>query len=127
MRPKFCKNAHEHTGAAETLRPSPRNGFTAYFVLAPVIGFLATVICENFRFHSLDASTGASGPHHFTVRSSALVSRAAASTASHRTFVTIALAPHLDETGEVKRLIWPTAEAKFCPSCQFVAAKHGGS
>jgi hypothetical protein len=50
-----------------------------------------------------------------------------ASTASHRTFVTIALAPHLDETGEVKRLICPTAEAKFCPSCQFVAAKHGGS
>jgi hypothetical protein len=30
------KNAHEHTGSAETLRPSPRNGFTAYFVLSPV-------------------------------------------------------------------------------------------
>jgi hypothetical protein len=29
------KNAHEHTGSAETLRPSPRNGFTAYFVLSP--------------------------------------------------------------------------------------------
>jgi hypothetical protein len=38
------KTAHEHTGSAETLRPSPRNGFTAYFVLAPVTGFLATVI-----------------------------------------------------------------------------------
>ena len=25
--------AHEHTGSAETLRPSLRNGFTAYFVL----------------------------------------------------------------------------------------------
>jgi hypothetical protein len=24
------KFAHEHTGSAETLRPSPRNGFTAY-------------------------------------------------------------------------------------------------
>jgi hypothetical protein len=45
------KTAHEHTGSAETLRPSPRNGFTAYFVLAPVTGFLATVICESFRFH----------------------------------------------------------------------------
>jgi hypothetical protein len=27
------KNAHEHTGSAETLRHSPRNGFTAYAVL----------------------------------------------------------------------------------------------
>jgi hypothetical protein len=24
--------AHEHTGLAETLRPSPRNGFTAYTI-----------------------------------------------------------------------------------------------
>ena len=37
------ENAHEHTGSAETLRPSLRNGFTAYFVLSPVNGFLATV------------------------------------------------------------------------------------
>src|SRR6266536_2302296 len=28
--------AHEHTGSAETARLSPRNGFTAYFVLSPV-------------------------------------------------------------------------------------------
>src|SRR4249919_1235932 len=27
------ERAHEHTGSAETLRPSLRNGFTAYFVL----------------------------------------------------------------------------------------------
>jgi hypothetical protein len=37
------KNAHEHTGSAESIRPSLRNGFTAYFVLSPVTGFLATV------------------------------------------------------------------------------------
>src|SRR5258705_5233379 len=30
------KNAHEHTGSAEAIRHSPRNGFTAYFVLSPV-------------------------------------------------------------------------------------------
>ena len=30
------KNAHEHTGLAEAVRPSLRNGFTAYFVLSPV-------------------------------------------------------------------------------------------
>src|ERR1700721_1635255 len=29
------KSAHEHTGSAETLRPSLRDGFTAYFVLSP--------------------------------------------------------------------------------------------
>jgi hypothetical protein len=44
------KNAHEHTGSAETLRPSLRNGFTAYFVLSPVNGFLATVAREKLRF-----------------------------------------------------------------------------
>ena len=36
---KSCAfGAHEHTGSAETSRPSPRNGFTAYFVLSPVSG-----------------------------------------------------------------------------------------
>ena len=29
------KNAHEHTGSAEALRHSLRNGFTAYFALSP--------------------------------------------------------------------------------------------
>jgi hypothetical protein len=38
------ERAHEHTGSAETLRPSLRNGFTAYFVLSPVNGSFATVI-----------------------------------------------------------------------------------
>jgi len=37
------ERAHEHTGSAETLRPSLRSGFTAYFALSPVNGFLATV------------------------------------------------------------------------------------
>src|ERR1700738_2154870 len=35
---RITKNAHEHTGSAETLRPSLRSGFTAYFVLSPVTG-----------------------------------------------------------------------------------------
>jgi hypothetical protein len=39
------KNAHEHTGSAEAVRPSLRNGFTAYFVLSPARpGLLVTVI-----------------------------------------------------------------------------------
>ena len=45
---KLCeRNAHEHTGSAEAVRPSLRNGFTAYIVLSPVIGFLVTVIPEK--------------------------------------------------------------------------------
>ena len=32
------ESAHEHTGSAEALRPSLRNGFTAYFALSPVNG-----------------------------------------------------------------------------------------
>jgi hypothetical protein len=34
------ERAHEHTGPAESIRPSLRNGFTAYFVLSPVCEFL---------------------------------------------------------------------------------------
>ena len=41
------RNAHEHTGSAEASRPSLRSGFTAYFVLSPVNGFLATVAPEK--------------------------------------------------------------------------------
>jgi hypothetical protein len=31
------ENAHEHTGSAENIRHSLRNGFTAYSELSPVI------------------------------------------------------------------------------------------
>jgi hypothetical protein len=41
------QNAHEHTGSAETLRPSLRNGFTAYIVLSLVNGLLATIAPEQ--------------------------------------------------------------------------------
>ena len=51
------KNAHEHTGSAETLRPSLRSGFTAYFVLSPVNGSFATVIPKKLASRALDAST----------------------------------------------------------------------
>ena len=48
---KSCAfGAHEHTGSAETARPSPRNGFTAYFVLSPVSG----LFCHR---HLQDRST----------------------------------------------------------------------
>jgi hypothetical protein len=40
-------NAHEHTGSAESIRPSLRNGFTAYIVLSSVTGFVVTVAPEK--------------------------------------------------------------------------------
>jgi hypothetical protein len=41
------ENAHEHTGQRETLRPSLRNGFTAYFVLSPENGSFASVTAQG--------------------------------------------------------------------------------
>jgi hypothetical protein len=46
----------------------PARWFTAYFVLSPVTGFVATVIPEKLASHELDASIGAPGPHDFAVR-----------------------------------------------------------
>jgi hypothetical protein len=44
IRGPVCKmgkeNAHEHTGSAEAIRHSLRNGFTAYFALSPAIGLV---------------------------------------------------------------------------------------
>src|ERR1043166_6485531 len=55
------------TGTAETSRLSPRNGFTAYFVLSPVSGRS----CHRRRSgltEQLDARVAAPGPHDFAVR-----------------------------------------------------------
>src|SRR5882724_11641804 len=45
MRSVHKKCAHEHTGEAENIRHSLRNGFTAYNELSPVNGSFATVAC----------------------------------------------------------------------------------
>jgi hypothetical protein len=63
------ENAHEHTGSAETLRPSPRNGFTAYNALSSVTGFLATVAPEKRLL--LTNLTPASGRQNHTTSPSA--------------------------------------------------------
>jgi hypothetical protein len=64
------KNAHEHTGSAEAVRPSLRNGFTAYFVLSPARPDLFVTVAPKKRElpRNLTPATGASGPHDFTVR-----------------------------------------------------------
>ncbi|MEA2808131.1 MAG: hypothetical protein QOJ17_2272 [Rhodospirillaceae bacterium] len=107
------ENAHEHTGSAETLRPSPRNGFTAYSALSPVTGFLATV-AMRIAPHNL---TPASGRQDHTISPSAsvpFVKGTSASTASHRAFRDDREPPLLSgETGGVKPLICPTTEAKY--------------
>ena len=62
---KNCTRAYR---AAGTLRPSLRNGFTAYFVLFPENGSFASVARRNFASPGLNASTATSEPHDFTVR-----------------------------------------------------------
>ena len=44
------ERAHEHTGSAESIRPSLRSGFTAYNVISPVNGSFATVAPEEACF-----------------------------------------------------------------------------
>ena len=68
------KNAHEHTGSAEAVRPSLRSGFTAYSVLSPARpGLLVTVVrVMRSIIANLTPAIGASGPHDFAVRSNAV-------------------------------------------------------
>ena len=84
--------SHRFTGLN---RHSLRNGFTVSFVLSPVTGLSCHHHRRDAKHHrQLDASVGASGPHGFAVRKSALSSVALpASTASRPASVTIAIRP----------------------------------
>ena len=63
------KNAHEHTGSAEAIRPSLRSGFTAYNVPSSVNGLSCHRRPQQaFASHELDTSVAVSGPHDFAVR-----------------------------------------------------------
>jgi hypothetical protein len=59
------KTAHEHTGQRETLRPSLRNGFTAYFVLSPENGSFASVAPEKLSL-LLGLAPAPRRPNHTT-------------------------------------------------------------
>ena len=94
--------AHEHTGSAEAIRHSLRDGLTAY-TCSPRRDLLG---CRRhpqgaLASRELATSIGAADPHDFTVRLGAFVSRAAAATASHTAFVTIAKRPSTDEMGRI--------------------------
>jgi hypothetical protein len=75
--------AHEHTGSAESIRPSLRNGFTAYNVPFPATGFLATVTSQVLP-RSLTPASGRQNHTPSPSASATLVFVTSASTASHR-------------------------------------------
>jgi hypothetical protein len=117
-----CKSAHEHTGSAEAIRPSLRNGFTAYIALSPVIG----LGChrrprEALASQELDANLEASGPHDFVVRDRA--ARPHASSARrrsrvhripHQRFATIMIRPSWGHgTGGDKQVICGRSQDDF--------------
>ena len=127
------EHAHEHTGSAEAFRPSLRSGLTAYFVLSPENGSLASVAAQGVNPTQLDASTAASGPHDFAVRFMRVrLARLRVHRISPR--VRDDREPPLvtGETRGVKSLICPTARAEYfcargwtgfgviCPSGRFV-------
>ena len=89
------ESAHEHTGPAEAIRLSLRDGFTVYFELSPVTGLLPPSSLRSLLLAKLSASTGAPGPHDFAVRDqlTLVFRKLPASTASHRAFVTFAQRP----------------------------------
>jgi len=76
---KEQENAHEHTGSAEAIRHSLRNGFTAYAVLTPATNSVLVTVADGLRLvepgradfasASLTSATDAR-PHGFAVRSS---------------------------------------------------------
>ena len=128
----IAKNAHEHTGSAEAVRPSLRNGFTAYFVLSPARPGLFVTVARVMRsiIASLTPATGASGPHDFAVR----VSHARQSQLSrppHPTarFVTCAT-PLVGWDARNTQVIWVKNEAEYflrrdsCPSGQLAASEN---
>ena len=103
------KNAHEHTGSAESIRPSLRNGFTAYFAISPV---RRALLPPSLRGSSPPSLAPASGARTSRLRRP-LKSRSSvatfASTASHRTFVTTRDPPlSSGETGKLRSVICPT-------------------
>src|SRR6202048_3467343 len=78
------KTAHEHTGSAEAIRHSLRNGFNAYNVLSPENRALLPPssschvgpVGPSAPPQDLTPTAEASGPHDFAVRFNAVVLRA---------------------------------------------------
>ena len=103
------KNAHEHTGSAEAVRPSLRNGFTAYLRALP--GETRACLSPSSprsvsSFKNLTPAIGASGPHDFAVRVTRRSSKAhPRPSLPAPTSVTMANAPSLGTGCANKQLI----------------------
>ena len=104
------KCAHEHTGSAETLRPSLRNGFTAYIVLSPATGFLATVARGSLASANLTPASGRQDHTILPYASGAFVLHALG---VHR------ISPHVRDDREPPLLPGETRGFKplICPTC----------
>jgi len=135
------ENAHEHTGSAETLRHSPRNGFTAYIALSPATNSSCHRRCRldgEIESGRIDLATGSLAPatgvgttrfcRTLWRRSScvpadrsretrpaiALRADAAASTASRPNVRDDGQRPSLkDRTARLLELICPTRQAEY--------------
>src|SRR5260370_14886739 len=109
------KCAHEHTGSAEAIRPSPRNGVNGFLRALP--GDRAFVPPSPPGSLLLKSLTPASGRKDHTPSRSAsapFVKSASASTASRPASVTIASRPsEWDETAGDIEVIWGAGEAVY--------------
>jgi hypothetical protein len=110
------KAAHEHTGSAEAVRPSLRNGFTTYIVLSPVRPKLAChrrpqearAPCELDTCHRGVRTTRLRRPPR--PRSSVAAS---ASIASHRALRDVRNAPLVGWDARNKQLSWVKSKAEY--------------
>ena len=103
------RNAHEHTGSAEAIRPSLRDGVTVSFALSLATGLFATIASRNYP----QDLTPASGRRDHTT------SPSASRTVRHRRIRVHRIPPHVrddrdppllsGETGELIALICPTS------------------
>jgi hypothetical protein len=111
------KNAHEHTGSAETLRPSLRDGVTAYSVLSPA---RPELVCHrrplDTKYHrELDTS-------HRGVRTTRLC-RPHQPRSSVAAFASTAPRPNVSDDGQRplsrdgmarnKQMIWVKSQGEF--------------
>jgi hypothetical protein len=100
-----------HTGIT---RHSPRNGFNGFLRALPGDRAFLPPSSAKIAFRELDASVGASGPHDFSVRKSALSSLAPpASTASRPASVTIANRPSVGQDGWGYKVIWDFGKSEY--------------
>ena len=106
--------AHEHTGPAESIRPSLRNGFTAYVVIFPVSrALLPPSPLRNSFLKNLAPASGARTTRFCRTLEPRASGVTPASTASCPASVTIASAPLSEQDGQGYRVIWFSDKQKY--------------